>query len=80
VGNCEANRMSDSLMFIGNATVSGHLGSARGLTSPWTGQSVNSSFDNSAKCLLYSRKKKSAKITIIRFAVLVLSVCSYVEI
>jgi hypothetical protein len=61
VGNCEANRMSDSLMFIGEATVPGHLGSARGSLDPWNGQSVNSSFDNDAKFLLRSRRK-SAKI------------------
>ena len=57
MGNCEANRMSDSLMFIENATVPGHLGSARGLSSPWTGQTVNWSFGNSAKFLLHSRSK-----------------------
>ena len=63
MGNCEANRMSDSLlMFIGNAIVPGHLGSARGSHSPGTGQSVNSSFIMSAKFLLHSRSKSAKKI------------------
>jgi len=61
VGNCEANRMSDSLMFIENATVPGHLGSARGLPSPWTDRTVNSSFYSSIKFLLNSRSKFAKK-------------------
>jgi hypothetical protein len=44
VGNCEANRMSDRMVVIRDATVSGNLGSAGGLTGPWTVQSVNTNY------------------------------------
>jgi hypothetical protein len=76
VGTCEPNRMSDSLMFIGSATVSGHLGSAKGFTQPmyWPiCKTTVSKFDSKAKFLLHSRNK-FPKNTIIRFALLGLNV------